>query len=470
MDQVNKLNYVNAGLNGTFRPTGAIHSVPTDVDAIAAAIAVSKRPVVVHFHGGLVDEQQGMATAAALTPVYELAGCHPITVVWETGFIETVTRNIGSLYKTDLFQEILRIVLERVAKHIGLEGARGPGLGLSAAEIETELQKPVPFENVDTKAAAGARGGPAPGMPQLDEIEEELREDLEANTRVAELLERPEQVAPMEPQYRGPIEQAPKGARGVPLWLLKPLAKITWRSAVRWWDGRDHGFYPTVMEEILRELYLASAGNWIWGGMKKAAAGMFVSNNGLNGTDLHAGLYLVNKLASAGVPINLVGHSAGSIAICELFRAAARDNLALNIRDVLFLAPASTSDMFWREIGSHPERYQRFRMFTMLDENESKDVLVPYVYTRSLLYLISGILEDEADTEIAGMQRYLSGGKPYDSSLLLSNRGFFNAQDRLVLAKTADAAAEGLRCGALKHGLFDDDDLTRKSLQFLLRP
>ena len=36
-------------------------------------------------------------------------------------------------------------------------------------------------------------------------------------------------------------------------------------------------------------------------------------------------------------------------------------------------------------------------MFTMTDENEKKDRLVPVIYPHSLLYLVSGVVEPEVD-------------------------------------------------------------------------
>ena len=118
MDSVDRLKFVTVGLRGTFRPVGEIPTTLADVDAIAVHLAVQKKPIALHFHGGLVNEEHGMLTAEALSPVYEAAGCQPVTVVWETGFLETVSRNIGSIYKTELFQELVKIVLRQAAKRL----------------------------------------------------------------------------------------------------------------------------------------------------------------------------------------------------------------------------------------------------------------------------------------------------------------------------------------------------------------
>jgi hypothetical protein len=478
MDSVDRLKFVTVGLRGTFRPVGKIPTAPLDVDAIVANLAKQQKPIVLHFHGGLVDEEHGFLTAEMLSPVYEAAGCQPLTVIWETGFLETIIRNIGSIYKTELFQELLKIVLRRAAKRLGVEvGARGSGKEFTETEIESELLKPIPFESTVIDRADFARGGsvfkpPTNAMEDQrtrDLVEEDIREDLTGNLTIARLLERPEEVQPLEPAVRDEVESGEAGARGVPLWLLKPLAVTTYRILKRYWGGRQHGFYPTVIEEVLRELYLASAGRWIWKSMKNAARDMFLPNAGLSGFDLHVGFYVIQKLADLGLPINLVGHSAGSIAICELLAAVARDRINLRVRNVAFLAPAATSELFFNELASREERFDRFRMITMQDECETRDVLVPYIYTRSLLYLVSGILEEEADAPICGMQKFMSGIVPYDDPNLIAICTFLKKRDRLVLSKSADTAAVGFRSSALEHGGFNQDASTRESVQAFLR-
>jgi hypothetical protein len=471
------MKFATVGLRGTFRPVGQWLTTPSDIDNIAAYIATQKKPIALHFHGGLVDEAHGMLTAEALSPVYEAAGCQPLTIIWETGFLETVSRNIGSIYKTELFQELVKIVLKRAAKRLGLEvGARGSGKELSDAEIKEGMLEISPFENVAVDREFMSRGGPALERPSRqdeqavrDEIEEDIQEDLTDNDKIANLLEVPAEVEPLEPAVRWHIQSTPEGTRGVPIWLLKPVAVATYKILVRYWNKRQHGFYPTVIEEILRELYIASAGRWIWSAMKNTAKDMFRPNAGLANLDLHVGLYLIQELATLGLPINLIGHSAGSIAICELLSAATRANIKLPIRNIIFLAPAATSELFFNELVSRPERFERFRMITMRDDYETKDILVPYVYPRSLLYLVSGIMEEQTDLPICGMQRFISGVEPFDDSNLVAIKTFLHKDDRLVLSKTPDTAAPGFRSSALNHGGFNEDPLTRESVQTILR-
>src|SRR5947207_326857 len=64
------------GPDGVLRGTTA-DAVNEIVDAAAASAGV-----VLHFHGGLVSEQRGLATAAGLLPVPRQAGADPAVSVW----------------------------------------------------------------------------------------------------------------------------------------------------------------------------------------------------------------------------------------------------------------------------------------------------------------------------------------------------------------------------------------------------
>lgn len=256
------------------------------------------------------------------------------------------------------------------------------------------------------------------------------------------------------------------------------LAAIAYRVIRRHVRGRDHGFYPTVVEELLRELYLANLGAWVWDQMKEKAAAMWLPNDGLSGDERRVGSYVLEKIAAlqAARPnfcVDLVGHSAGSIAICELLRAAAARGVDVRVNTIAFLAPAGRSELGVAELVRHPDRFKHFRCYTMLDDYEREDQLVPRVYTRSLLYFISGVLEpDEVDAPIMGMTRHASGQGPFQTGAAADWAAFLSAQQHLVLSDSSvidPGAVTGRRATSHSHGGFDDDGPTRESLIELLK-
>lgn len=107
-------------------------------------------------------------------------------------------------------------------------------------------------------------------------------------------------------------------------------------------------------------------------------------------------------------------------------------------------------------------------MFTMDDENEGRDRLMGRAYPRSLLYLISGILETEPDATILGMQRHVSGEEPYQDGELRAVAQFVNAPTRSVWSVTGGDAPRGFRTESRRHGDFDEDPATRDSLRAIV--
>ena len=479
---LDKKYYINVGPNGTFKPSGEVHTTTNDIDAIFTHLETKKiHRLGLYFHGGLVKERAGLQTAENMVEVFESAESHPVSFVWETGFLEILTQNFTELRETGLFKKILKYAIKQLSKRLGGIGAKGDSSGLTFDEIEAELRAEGNFGDLDEAARGGAA---AIHEADLDAIQQEVQAELDAE------FESDPEIEPLirdeAPKTRLLNDNFPKlieseEAKGIFSWatLAKAIANVVYRVLKRFIKKHDHGFYPTLMEEVLREFYMDDFGAWVWGNMKEVAEEMWAPNDDLNGDDRHPGRYFLEKLqalqtANPNFEVDLVGHSAGSIAICHLLKTVAENNFRIRIRKVAFLAPAATVDLVHREVISHTNRYSQFRSFTMHDDFESKDVLVPGLYTRSLLYLISGILENGDDVPIAGMEHYYSGQEPYDEPMLIQHADFLKAtnQDRLVLSRSSvlnPDANEGLRTNAERHGDFDDNAETRESLTHYLK-
>ncbi|SFM91547.1 hypothetical protein [Rugamonas rubra] len=477
------LTYVNVGPHGTFKKSGDTHTTPADVDAIFTHLEEQKiNKVVLHFHGGLVSETRGVGKAEVMRPVYEAAKCHPVSFVWETGLVETIKANLDSIEQTVLFRKMMFWAIKQAGKHLGVDvDSKGVGTEFSDLQIENELNKDFPFDQL--RVGEGARGGAgavsAANLAQVQtEIFAELEEDMLADAAFQNSLQaqhtgvNKQAVDALAPQADGNAKglvTASAAALG--------LAKIVGRVLLRFIQRHDHGFYPTVVEEILRELYLADVGAWAWGGMKDAAREMWLANDDLGGEQQHVGRYLLERLAAlqqrTGLSVDLVGHSAGSIAICHLLKTSATLATPLKVRNIVLLAPAARLELFHDEVVTKPERYQALRIYTMDDSHEARDRLVPGIYTRSLLYFISGVLEGGDDVPLVGMARYLFDNDTYRTDPLPALRVFLvdHPTHRLVLAKSSElapAASNGLRCDAISHGGFDEEILTAQSLTYLL--
>jgi hypothetical protein len=469
------IEFVNVGPGGTFEKSGKYATSATQVDEFFQELESSDaKSLVLHFHGGLVDEAYGVGVAKKMVEVYKEAGAVPLTFVWETGLLETFRDNLLKIHETDLYKKLLKWLLRRLAERFGGFEARGVGVSIPMKKIEEELAKDKPFDSYDdptTGKVAAARGG-AFLETDLDTLQAEFQAQFQGDVdgdedvvaKVNALI-----GSTADAQARGLIEG---------LKVAKMLAAVAYRVARRHVRGRDHGFYPTVVEETLRELYLADLGAWVWGRMKDKARNMWLSNDRLTGDERRVGRYVLEKIAllqkkKPSFRFDLVGHSAGSIAICELLRIAAADNIAVQANTIAFLAPAGRSEIGVAELVGHTNRFKQFRCYTMADEFEREDSLVKGIYTRSLLYFISGVLEsDEVDAPLMGMMRHATKTGAFTSGPAAEWASYIRGNQRLVLSDSTildPDAVVGYQTSACSHGDFDDDKLTRKSLTELLR-
>jgi hypothetical protein len=479
MATLDKLYYVNVGPAGTFKPSGnsQFDSTPQDVDKIFENLQQKNRKkIVLYFHGGLVNQNAGMGTAERITRyINNNTDAHPISFVWETGFIETIKQNIEIIHSTTFFKKLLEKIIKVAGKKLGIDvdtviGKRGVG-NLSYPEIRAELNTEAPFDdytvNTGTRAVTIVKDNL--GNELELEVDAELEEEIQTDAEFLEIVENETQGI----QFLNPdkIEIADTGnRRGIltALKIIKAAVVITLRVIKRHLKNRDHGFYPTIIEEIMRELYLADFGAWLWNAMKEKSAQMWLEDEqGAGGLNIKAGNYLVSKLkaycdANNNVTIDLVGHSAGSIAICNLIKEMSSRNINLPVRNIIFMAPACRCELFHDSIFKNKNKFKSFRMFTMEDELEKKDRLVPVLYTRSLLYLVSGALEDKgvsSDAFIFGLQRHIKGKAPYTEFDILNDITSFLNEDknRSIYSLSKADALDGFKTQSKKHGDFDNE-------------
>ena len=364
-------------------------------------------------------------------------------------------------------------MIKRTAERFGGLDGRGVGSPVTEVEIDAQLARDRPFQDYDheTTGKGAARGGDiAIRESELElvrqELEAEFQELVEGDLEIESLLAEKDQETPQV------------SSRGIfsPIKIIKALARIAFRVIRRHVRNRDHGFYPTIVEEILRELYLADLGAWVWGSMKDKASNIWSSNDGLIGEEQHIGSYFLEHLntlqSERDVVVNLVGHSAGAVVISHLFDTLERyPNVSFGT--IAFLAPAATSDLVVQTMLSRQDRFSAFRMYTMTDHFERNDMLVKGVYTRSLLYFIAGVLEpDMVDKPLSGMMRYASDKRPFDDDATREWTNYVRSNNRLAEADSTEVepnAAPGFRTSSRSHGGFDNDLLTLESLTTLLK-
>lgn len=448
------------------------------VAAVARAAAGADR-VVIHFHGGLVSTKRGLATAERLTPVYQQAGAYPVFFVWSSGLVETVTGNLGEILAEDLCQRLLRWVLRFTVGKLGQTGAQR-AVGVLTLPYEMEVNAELQRRGHGEEPYAGQRTRPdvqPVDDVERDQLEQAVGEDADLASELEAVLasRHPETVATgargvpvkrrasertlLSPDALDEIDPGlPAGQRGIvsTALLAKKLAGVFTAVVKRFRAGTDHGVYPTVVEELLRELYVANVGAAVWAAMKKDTLDTFATEGEPRG-----GALFLDEFRKAGKrpEVTLVGHSTGAVFIDNFLDAIADD--PFEIANIALLAPACTFEHLARAL-KHQELVGRFRLFTMADGAERADHLVPGLYPRSLLYLVSGLLERDADgasaqVPVAGLQRYYDKRFAGLDGVQAVQDYLAAAADRLVLSPSSPEATVGFQAHALHHGDFDED-------------
>ena len=475
------------------------------LDKLAAELAKEPAKVLLHLHGGLVDQASGEAAAKRLSGAgpdsWDLGSdWTQVYVVWRTGALETLKTNWIDLVHDDrLYQTIVRKLIDFVARRLGVPGvgARGPG---SFAMKEEDILRglmgeagPRPFDAIDfeisvekpTGQRATLMGYQSEGELAGD-FEQELKKDPAFEKVAADIDEainvpsgarepslgadqatgermRKRLDASIKRELEPPVINA-SGARGIvstTFLLLKHAGQAALRCFERFRSGRDHGFHATIVEEVCREFYGDLVGAKVWGMMVRDAADHFDSAG--------FGSALVDIL-NKNPPENLVvtAHSAGSIWATHLLKAMKSKGMAPGVK-LFLLAPAVRTDVFAAMLDDAGDMITRCRMITMTDEAERRDAVLghdkSYIYPSSLLYLVSGMFEEQKaeaypDAPLLGMQRFrkLAGlvGAEADAAKRITS--FFEKADHgIIFAPTPGVSV------AYSHGAFDDEPQTLAS-------
>lgn len=492
---LSKDNYINL-TNGMFDSTSK-----DDLDHMFTTLSndPDRSRLVVHFHGGLVSQAAGMATAERLLPFYRAAGSYPVFFVWESALLEVLSHNMEEISKEKIFQLILKNVLQfLVGKLKQSPGGRGGLLELPyESEVNAELDKltlaQTPYSALDQIALPEQETLRDMEATQfMDRIEEDQDIKDEAS-KIANSFRTPQEIEADSRKSRGfgvrgstqtlmspaiidevrTEEEVTGESRGIitSAFLMKHALSILQHSVSRFASRRSHGVYVTIVEEILRELYVSNVGEVIWRLMKQDAADAFKEP-----AQKYGGTAFLEEMkayweAGNHPRITLVGHSAGAVYICHFLRHA-QEKLPPDVKfDVVFLAPACTFDLLSTTLETSADRINGIRIFGMEEKVEQADKLVPVVYPYSLLYFVSGILESEADMPIAGMHRFYSGALPFDASHFpdITKALDFLSEKPGGTVWSMENSGPGRMSQSTHHTDFDQEHDTMESVNYIIK-
>lgn len=476
---------------------------------LATELEKPNAKLLLHLHGGLVDEASGLAAAERLSGSgqnsWQLGPeWTQVYVIWRTGALETIKTNWTNLVHDDrLYQTILRKLIGFVAKKLGVPelGARGPGsFSINEAEIHRRLTGKAgerPFNDVDVHMAPGLPPGTRATIMAAQtngelaiEFQRELAEDgsfqsvaadideavnvpsgARAPSVGADITEGQKMLERLDDDIQGEVTPPPavggkpRGIISVGTFLISHAGQVAIRCFKRFRSGRDHGLHATIVEEVCSEFYGDLVGAKVWGMMAQDAADHFGPGK--------LGSTLID-IIKAHTPQDFVisGHSAGSIWASQFLLAATAAGLGKKVR-LFLLAPAVRETLFAKVLDTAGSMIERCRMITMTDELERADAVLGhdrgYIYPSSLLYLVSGMFEEMnakayPDAPILGMQRFsnLSGLDAAEQAATKSIATFFQGAGHGIISSPTPGVSV-----ADSHGDFDNEPLTLATVRAL---
>lgn len=261
------------------------------------------------------------------------------------------------------------------------------------------------------------------------------------------------------------------------------------RAARTWW--LQHGVYPidfiweTGAFEVIRnrlalgrgvgdwwdrrfEQFARPIARWLWDDMKHYA--LLSSAVDAGGGEPGGARVFAQALESllahppGGKPITLhaVGHSAGAIFHSHFVPALI--DAGTSFESLAFLAPAVRIDLFAQMVVPHlaSRAIKTFEMYTMDEEAEKDDDLIEAlgipVYGKSLLYLVSNAFEPEEEKAgLLGLEERFRADPVVTG--LFPPGGAHRLERSHAKGKPHNPATR-----ARKHGCFDNDDVTLRSV------
>lgn len=383
------------------------------------------KPLVLHFHGGLVRESNALSQAKDLSSRC-YTDSYPLYFVWNA----------------DLWSQM----------NATLESQYGP-----AAQSRFQGSTRMFLQNIYSRLQSGK-------LPLTQQsISQEYRRFMSSDGKYRKVL--------WERSKSFLNDQVRAGA----LALSSLRDPKTWlRARDRVSDGVARSVIPTI-EAVQRSHDSSSVsyggdflewtaancgGQQIWKNMKGETVRSFTTVNGRKG----AGLELLEALKRHGMPkkVVLVGHSTGCIYILNFLAAAHRIMPAAQF-DVVFVAPANTYADTARFLNSHSETIRSFNMFGLSADSEARDHMfwelspkIAGLYPGSLLCFVSRSVEYKKNTPILGMQRFLT---PQSVEDIADNRTvrrlLLDRAQSLVWSSSTSTGPISCRCKS--HGQFFDD-------------
>lgn len=416
--------------------------------AFANFLGSGSTHLCVFFHGGLVSRADGLKAAADLIQGYTNAGAYPFFFIWNSDLLTIIQERFKRYEDDPAYVDAANLGVKTVARKIDA------ALGGSRARSGLPRRFAIPNARLDLRtlakvAAPYDRAWARAVGSQLSVTQEELDAFEKALLRIGRVRGR----------GRGLFSAARiRGARSV-------LGRIIQRLN----SGHGHGLFTTVIEELYIAIGLADkVAKPLWDQMKADIDAAFTNDPRAGGstflTELQRAYTQMPQLR-----LTLIGHSAGTIYVQRFIEAldAAFGPQSHQTLEVITIAAAVSFERMAQGLPELQRRVSAIRVFGLNNYREGNYWEVPFIYNKSLLYIVCSLCEadPEADRPLLGMQRYWSGSRPYDQPYIKAITELIGS--RFVWSPST-TAPPGWRSNADRHGGFPEEKLTNESVCYTL--
>jgi hypothetical protein len=426
--------------------------------AFAKLLDLKSTDLCVFFHGGLVSRADALKTAGDLIQGYTQSGAYPMFFIWNSDLLTQIEGRLKRYQDDPAFIEAANLGVSTVARKIEV------ALGKGRARAALSRRRPARGQRLDLKTLSklakpyDRAWSRAPGL-QLSVTQSDLDAFQAALLRIKRARERRRGL-----RIRGlfPVGRI-RGAGN-------PIARILQRFNSK----HDHGLYTTVIEEICIAIGIADFAKGLLDRMKTDIDLAFDADPRAGGT------VFLEKLKNAwtklpNLRVTLIGHSAGAIYVQRFIEALDVSFGPQQTVEVITLAAAMSFERMFQGLAVLQRRVSAVRVFGLSDRREGGYWEVPFIYDKSLLYIVTSLCEGDpdADKPLLGMQRYWRGSKPYNQPYINAITQFITRKGAAVWSPTSKTAKPGYRSNAKRHAGrpdgFPEEDKTTKSVCYALQ-
>jgi|GEM_PF-5305720 len=389
----------------------ADRNVWTPEDQIAEYAKDPSRTLVIHFHGGLVDE------ASALTEADDMGetcygdpqlGVFPLFLLWDSGWSNSLNEMTGDVLRPS-GQRALTMLVQKITGT--MEKGHTPSIFELAATV-AEIQNDDEYKRDRLKE----QGQPAPNFLHAD-------------------------------------------------WLLHHLGEL--QSFASWMRSEPYPWVPLGPRAACFEFLTRLIAKDGWDRMKADGEKLCEV-----GAPISRVLSAIQQKVPPDAHIVLVGHSAGSILIDDFLWEAHR-MMPDRKFDVVWMAPAITYRLVTDHLDAYRQNVRHFKVFNLSAKNEMADHMLSDIgqfrsdaYPGSLLLYVSGALEDRPDCPVVGLERFQGHARQWNPTEADS---LASVSATLALGpNTFISTSDSKDCTATHHGDFVTDAATQATLHRLL--